>query len=268
MRALVFDSGVGGLTVAQAIRDLMPELIVDYAADSAFFPYGQRSDEELQQRLPEICSALVAHTHADILVIACNTASTLSLPAIRERVTCGLVGTVPAIRPAALMTKTGVIGVLATPGTVRRAYLDDLIRDFAADKTVLRQGSSRLVEIAEAAVAGGQVDVAGVAKEVGALFAQPGGSQIDVVVLGCTHFPLIRDAIAAACPTSTLLVDTGEAIARQVKRVAAGVKASDQAQSDAPQKAYVTGISANAAALRPALERFDYLDVEAFDPGR
>ena len=124
-RALVFDSGVGGLTIADELRKAAPDWIVDYAADSGFFPYGVKTDE-LRERLPRLCATLVGVAKPDVLVIACNTASTLSLDDIRARVTVPVVGTVPAIKPAAEQTRTGVIGILATPGTVRRAYLDDL----------------------------------------------------------------------------------------------------------------------------------------------
>ena len=153
-RALVFDSGVGGLTIADALRQAAPDWVVDYAADSGFFPYGVKSDEELRARLPGLCATLVDGAKPDVLVIACNTASTLSLDDIRAQVKVPVVGTVPAIKPAAEQTKTGVIGILATPGTVRRAYLDDLERQFAAGKTVIRRGSAGLVDIAERAVRG------------------------------------------------------------------------------------------------------------------
>src|SRR5690606_18425462 len=136
-RALVFDSGVGGLTIAAELRRAAPDWVVDYAADSGFFPYGIKTDEELRGRLPGLCAALVERAKPDVLVLACNTASTLSLADIRARVSVPVVGTVPAIKPAAEQTKTGVVGLLATPGTVRRAYLDDLERQFAAGKTVI-----------------------------------------------------------------------------------------------------------------------------------
>ena len=142
-RALVFDSGVGGLTIADELRKAAPDWIVDYAADSGFFPYGVKTDDELRERLPRLCAALVDVAKPDVLVIACNTASTLSLDAIRATVKVPVVGTVPAIKPAAEQTKTGVIGILATPGTVRRAYLDDLERQFAAGKIVGRRGGAR-----------------------------------------------------------------------------------------------------------------------------
>ena len=218
-RALVFDSGVGGLTIVDEIRRAAPEWIVDYAADSGFFPYGVKTDDELRARLPALCAALVERAKPDVLVIACNTASTLSLADIRARVSIPVVGTVPAIKPAAEQTKTGVIGILATPGTVRRAYLDDLERQFAAGKTVIRRGSAGLVDIAERAVRGQPVDQEQVAYAVKPLFDGPDGARMDIVVLACTHFPLIREAIRRACPPHVKLIDTGEAVARQAIRV-------------------------------------------------
>lgn len=259
-RALVFDSGVGGLTIAQAIRAAAPDWTVDYAADAAFFPYGTKSDEDLRARLPGLIAALVERARPDLVVIACNTASTLALAEIRAVVSVPVVGAVPAIRPAALMTKTGVIGVLATPGTVRRAYLDDLIRDFAADKTVIRRGSSALVTMAEQVVSGIAVDPAAIADEVRPIFDGPLGARIDVVVLACTHFPLIRAEIQAACPPDVQLVDTGEAVARQALRVAP----MTEREASAPV-AWVTGGAAKSAGLSSALGQFGYKIVTPVD---
>jgi glutamate racemase len=259
-RALVFDSGVGGLTIADEIRRAAPDWIVNYAADAGFFPYGVKSDDELRARLPMLCAALVERANPDVLVIACNTASTLSLTDIRAKIAVPVVGTVPAIKPAAEQTQTGVIGILATPGTVRRAYLDDLERQFAAGKTVIRRGSAGLVDIAERAVRGQAVDQEQVAYAVKPLFDGPDGSRIDIVVLACTHFPLIREAIQKACPPHVKLIDTGEAVARQVLRIA------PQTSRPAGEAiAYVTGGAANRAAMAPALKRFDYHTIEVVD---
>lgn len=259
-RALVFDSGVGGLTIADEIRRAAPGWTVDYAADSGFFPYGVKTDEELRGRLPGLCAALVGIAKPDVLVIACNTASTLSLADIRARVSVPVVGTVPAIKPAAEQTKTGVIGMLATPGTVRRAYLDDLERQYAKGKKVIRRGTAGLVDIAERAVRGQPIDQEQVAYAVKPLFDPPDGPNIDVVVLACTHFPLIRDAIQQACPPGVKLIDTGEAVARQALRVAPAGEASNL-----PAAAYVTGGAANRAAMAPALRRFGYHTIDVVD---
>jgi glutamate racemase len=259
-RALVFDSGVGGLTIAAELCKAAPEWVVDYAADSGFFPYGVKTDEELRARLPSLCAALVDVAKPDVLVIACNTASTLSLADIRERVVVPVVGTVPAIKPAAEQTKSGVIGILATPGTVRRAYLDDLEHKFASGVRVIRRGTAGLVDIAERAVRGQEVDQEQVAYAVKPMFDPPDGPRIDIVVLACTHFPLIRDAIAAACPPGVRLIDTGEAVARQVIRVAPH---TPRPLGDAV--AYVTGGAANRAAMQPALARFGFHAIEVID---
>ena len=259
-RALVFDSGVGGLTIAGEVRRAAPDWIVDYAADSGFFPYGVKTDQELRERLPGLCAALVNIAEPDILVIACNTASTLSLADIRAKVSIPVVGTVPAIKPAAEQTKTGVIGILATPGTVRRAYLDDLERQFASDKKVIRRGTAGLVDIAERAVRGQPVDQEQVTYAVKPLFDPPDGPNIDIVVLACTHFPLIRDAIQKACPPGVKLIDTGEAVARQALRVAPAGKSSGLSPA-----AYVTGGAANRAAMAPAFARFGYHAIDVVD---
>jgi glutamate racemase len=263
-RALVFDSGVGGLTIAEEIRRAAPDWVVDYAADAGFFPYGVKTDEELRGRLPALCAALVDVARPDVLVIACNTASTLSLADIRARMAAPVVGTVPAIKPAAEQTKTGVIGILATPGTVRRAYLDDLERQFASGRRVIRRGTAGLVDIAERAVRGQPVDQEQVAYAVKPLFDPPDGPKIDIVVLACTHFPLIRDAIQAACPAGVQLIDTGAAVARQALRVApesVGVTVP----AGIPLTAYVTGGAANRAAMAPALAGFGYTWIEVVD---
>lgn len=260
-RALVFDSGVGGLSVAAELKRAAPDWAVDYAADSGFFPYGVKSDEELRARLPGLCAELVAGAEPDVLVIACNTASTLSLADIRKAVSIPVVGTVPAIKPAAQMTKTNVIGILATPGTVRRAYLDDLEREFAQGVMVIRRGSAGLVDIAERAVRGQPIDQEQVAYAVRPLFEHFRGDQIDVVVLACTHFPLIRDAIQAACPPGVTLIDTGAAVARQALRVAPTTSAAGGGEAIA----YVTGGLANRAAMAPALARFGYARIAVMD---
>lgn len=259
-RALVFDSGVGGLTIAEAIRRAAPDWVVDYAADSGFFPYGLKTDNELKARLPGLCERLVREARPDVLVVACNTASTLSLADIRARVEIPVVGTVPAIKPAAELTRTGVIGVLATPGTVRRAYLDDLEREFARGVTVIRRGTAGLVDAAERSVRGMDIEPDAVANAVKPMFEGPDGARIDVVVLACTHFPLVREAIQAACPPGVRLIDTGEAVARQALRVA-----PETVTVDREAVAWVTGGVANRAALGPALERFGFRRVETLD---
>ncbi|WP_233355949.1 glutamate racemase [Henriciella aquimarina] len=218
-RVLVFDSGMGGLTVAREIMARAPGVAVDYAADTGFFPYGDKSDDALRARLPEVAARLVERARPDIFVIACNTASTLALDEVRARLDIPVVGTVPAIKPAAAESKTGVIGLLATPGTIRRQYTADLINEFARDVTVILHGSIELVRLAEAHAAGEPYDAAGFAAAQQPIFEAEDGDRLDTIVLACTHFPLVRDQLAASAPRPVRYIDSGAAIARQTLRV-------------------------------------------------
>ena len=218
-RVLVFDSGVGGLTVAGEIRALGPRLAVHYAADNAFFPYGDKSDDALRARLPRVAKALVDAVRPDVFVIACNTASTLALAEVRAALSIPVVGTVPAIKPAAKLTETGTIGLLATPGTIRRAYTAQLIEQFAFGRRVILHGSLELVKLAEAHARGEDVPPGAYAAAQAPLFNAEGADQIDTVVLACTHFPLVRGQLIATAPRAVSYIDSGAAIARQTIRV-------------------------------------------------
>ena len=218
-RVLVFDSGVGGLTVAGEIRALGPRLAVHYAADNAFFPYGDKSDDALRARLPRVAKALVDAVRPDVFVIACNTASTLALAEVRAALSIPVVGTVPAIKPAAKLTETGTIGLLATPGTIRRAYTAQLIEQFAFGRRVILHGSLELVKLAEAHARGEDVPPGAYAAAQAPLFNAEGADQIDTVVLACTHFPLVRGQLIATAPRAVSYIDSGAAIALQTIRV-------------------------------------------------
>jgi glutamate racemase len=220
-RVLVFDSGVGGLSVLDAIVASGHALEVDYVADNAWLPYGLKSDAELRARVPALLGSLAEQWRPDAVVVACNTASTIALDAVRAALTLPVVGVVPPIKPAAALTRTGVIGLLATPATVRRAYTDDLIAQFAADKTVVRYGSSALVEAAEQKLRGEPPDAAALRDALEGLFGAPGGGAIDVVALACTHFPLLTRELAAAAPRTCIWLDSGEAVARRLSHVTA-----------------------------------------------
>lgn len=224
-RALVFDSGVGGLSVVDAIVAAGGALEIDYVADTAWLPYGARSDADLRARVPALIAALVREWTPDAVVVACNTASTIALDAVRATISVPVVGVVPPIKPAAAMTRSGVIGLLATPATVVRPYTDNLIARFAADKQVIRFGSTALVAAAEAKLAGRDVDSAAVDEAIAALFDAPGGNRLDVVALACTHFPLLVDELAAAAPRRVAWLDSGAAIAARLADVA-GVSGS------------------------------------------
>ncbi|QSX41037.1 glutamate racemase [Shewanella cyperi] len=209
---LVFDSGIGGLSVLQEIRARLPEHEYCYLFDNARLPYGELSEQELISGCVCLIEDMVARCNAAVVVIACNTASTLVLPALRSRLSIPVVGVVPAIKPAAAMSHSGHIGLLATPGTVRRAYTHELIASHAKDSQVHLFGSSELVMMAEAKMAGQPVDLSTLSK----ILAPVKETEIDVLVLGCTHFPLLAEELSQVLGETIRLVDSGEAIARRV----------------------------------------------------
>jgi glutamate racemase len=211
---LIFDSGIGGLSVLKPIRSLLPDAPIVYVADSAFYPYGTKSESEIAGRLPEVLGQLSARYDPELIVIACNTASTIALDAVRETLRLPVVGTVPAIKPAATLSTTRVIGVLGTQATVRQPYVDRLAEEFASDCTILRHGSARLVDLAEAKLRGEATDIAEYRAILGGLLDQPKGGEMDVIVLACTHFPLVEQELQAAAPRPIHFVDGKEGIAR------------------------------------------------------
>jgi glutamate racemase len=212
---LFFDSGVGGLSVLGPTRALLPNAPIVYAADSAGFPYGKRTEADLASRVPALLGRLVERFHPRLAVIACNTASTIALDHVRSALDLPVVGTVPAIKPAAEMSKTRVIGVLGTEATVRQPYVDDLAAKFAPDCTIVRHGSPELVELAEAKLAGERIDMAAVRAAAQPMFDAPHGERIDTVVLACTHFPLLGKELTVAFPGISY-VDGGPGIARRI----------------------------------------------------
>ncbi|GLR64564.1 glutamate racemase [Marinospirillum insulare] len=214
---LVFDSGVGGLSVVQALKERLPSLPLVYACDNAAFPYGQKSAAWLKKRVLSVIASLIKEVEPSLIVLACNTASTLTLPELRMSCNLPVVGVVPAIKPAALMTRSGQIGLLATCGTVSRPYTEKLIKTFAADCEIIKVGSNRLVELAEVHLAGGKVADQDLLEILQPFLA---ASRLDTVVLGCTHFPLLQPHLArVAEQTGTApwqWIDSGAAIARRV----------------------------------------------------
>ncbi len=236
---MVFDSGVGGLSVVAEIRKRLPDLALDYVADDAFRPYGEKSAQALLERLPELLSVLDKMLTPDCIVIACNTASTTALTAIRDRVSTPIIGVVPAIKPAAELSRSGKIGVLGTPGTVKRDYVDELIHQFAGECDVLLQGSVKLVDFAERKLAGETVSIAAIKQEIAPLFTNEKGVGVDVVVLACTHFPLLREELCVASEQRVRWIDSGEAIARRVETVLSAV--SPNPYWDRPDTAFLIG---------------------------
>ena len=217
---LIFDSGVGGLSVLAEIRKALPSAPIVYAADSAGFPYGTKSPTQIAERLPGLLGRLAEHYDPALIVIACNTASTIALEAVRAALDLPVVGTVPAIKPAAALSKTRAIGVLGTEATIVQPYVDRLAAEFAADCAVVRHGSAELVELAEAKLRGEAGDPSAYARILGGLLSLPGGDRIDTVVLACTHFPLVRKELLAAAPRPIAFVDGNRGIARRARWLA------------------------------------------------
>jgi glutamate racemase len=250
---LIFDSGVGGLSVLRPIRELLPTAPIVYVADSAGYPYGTRSAAEIEARVPALLGRLVERFDPELIVIACNTASTIALDAVRAALDLPIVGTVPAIKPAAERSKSRVIGVLGTEATVRQPYVDRLSQEFASDCRVLRYGSAELVDLAEAKLRGEATDPAAYRAILDGLLAQPGGDQMDTVVLACTHFPLVGEELQAAAPRPFDFLDGSEGIARRTAWLT-----RDHVWPDAapPGLALFTRTSPALEVYRPGLERF------------
>lgn len=210
---LVFDSGVGGLSVARCIHETLPGAELVYLADNAGFPYGDQPESLVIERCTILVRRALEEIPCDVVVVACNTASTVVLPRLRALIDVPVVGVVPAIKPAAGRTANRRIGVLATPATVRRPYLDRLIDEFAGDCLVERVGHPALVCWAEQLVCGIPVPEA----ELRETLAPLKRSGVDTVVLGCTHYPLLLDALKTVLPEIRHWVDSGDAIARRVQ---------------------------------------------------
>jgi glutamate racemase len=221
-RILVFDSGLGGLTVLEAIIQKLPDAELSFAADDAVFPYGRLSEGDLVARVVAVMDRLIEMTGPDLVVIACHTASTLVLPPLRARYPhLAFVGTVPAIKPAAALSRSRLVSVLATPGTVARQYTHDLVARFAGNCAVTLVGSPRLASLAEAAMRGEAVEDAAILPEmVGAFVETEARGRTDAVVLACTHYPLLLDRFTRLAPWPVTWVDPAPAIARRAAEVA------------------------------------------------
>lgn len=211
-RVLVFDSGVGGLSVSASIHQALPGVELVYLADNAGFPYGDKSEQVVIDRCCRLIGQCLAQWPCDVVVVACNTASTVALPHLRAMTDVPVVGVVPAVKPAVACTRNGRIGLLATPATVRRPYLDDLVKEFAGDCEVVRLGHPGLVRWAEALVAGAEPPQA----ELDQVMAPLRTAAVDTVVLGCTHYPLLLPWLRKSLPAVTTWVESGDAIARRV----------------------------------------------------
>ncbi len=259
-RALVFDSGIGGLSVLDAITASGRAIELDYVADNAWLPYGLKDDAALRARVPGLLAELAAQWRPDLVVLACNTASTIALEQTRAALSIPVIGVVPPIKPAAKLTATGTIGLLATPATIQRAYTTDLIAEFAAGRRVLGFGSATLVEAAEQKLRGALINKAAIEEAIEGLFGVEGGAEIDVVALACTHFPLLTQELASAAPRACVWLDSGAAIARRLLQVLGA-----EAGAARGQRAGFTDITA-ARALAPAFAQRGFSSLSEIGP--
>ncbi|GFM31195.1 glutamate racemase [Novosphingobium sp. PY1] len=253
---LLFDSGVGGLTVLEEVRKLQPAMPVIYAADTAGLPYGTKSEAQVAARVAGLLGRMTERFKPRLVCIACNTASTIALGMVRDVLEVPIVGTVPAIKPAAAMTRSGVIGLLGTEATIRQAYVDRLEHEFAADKILLRHGAPGLVEAAEAKLRGEPVDMRIIREACEALRSRPDGERIDTVVLACTHFPLLRIELAEVFGPNVRFVHGAAGIARQIARLTDEQACTRQV----PDRALFTGPEGTPGAYREALANFGLIE--------
>jgi glutamate racemase len=256
---LVFDSGLGGLTVFREITKTHPGARFIYAADDAFFPYGRHTETELTSRVVAVMGDLITTHRPDVVVVACNTASTLVLPELRHRFEVPFVGTVPAIKPACAASKSKLVSVLGTKGTVAREYTKVLIRNFAQGCDVTLVGSAQLAGIAEAALAledSESIKDAAIAAEIAPCFIDDGNRRTDTVVLACTHFPLLLDRLKRNAPWGVDWIDPAPAIARRVADILRPVPSAGSLNAHA---VFTSGRTPSAG-LVSALARFGIVE--------
>jgi glutamate racemase len=255
IKILVFDSGVGGLTVYREIAAARSDAAYVYVADDAGFPYGNQAETVLIARIIDVIGQAIVEHAPDLVVIACNTASTLALGELRARFLVPFVGTVPAIKPACAQSTTKRIAVLGTQATVSREYTRALIREFAAGSDVMLVGSSHLATFAEAELAGAPVPDASIKAEIADCFVDADARRTDTVVLACTHYPLLTDRFKANAPWPVDWLDPAPAIAR---RVADLMRAKPRGSPPAPPRIVFTSGRAPPPALVAALSGYGF----------
>jgi glutamate racemase len=250
---LVYDSGLGGLTVFSELRKARPDAHFVYTADTAVFPIGELAESELVARVIAVMDWLVSVHAPDLVVIACNTASTAVLPHLRQRFAIPFVGTVPAIKPASERSGSKRFSVLATPGTVARDYTRDLVETYARGCRVTLVGSRRLASLAEAELAGEPAPDEAIRAEIAPCFVTDEGGRTDVVVLACTHYPLLLPRLRTLAPWPVTWLDPAPAIARRVVQLLGEPIRDDGEEADEDAIAVFTGGAGLTPALRDAL---------------
>lgn len=246
------------------MRKALPNARLIYAADMAGIPYGTKTEAEVAARVTGLLGRMAERYRPRLACIACNTASTIALGMVRDVLEIPIVGTVPAIKPAAAMTTTGVIGLLGTQATIRQSYVDNLESAFASDKRLIRVGAPGLVDVAEAKLRGKPVDMSIVERAVAELKSREGGDQIDTIVLACTHFPLLKDEITACFASqfgrAVQCIDGSAGIARRVAHLTDGQQFSGPERS----MAVTTGPLDQFADLAPLLAKYGIDQIDRF----
>ena len=261
-RILIFDSGIGGLSITDEIKARSPDVAVTYVADNRIYPYGTLSEQALIERITHLFPRLIERFQPEAIVIACNSASTLVLDHLRALTAIPVIGVVPAIKPAALHSHTRVIGLLATPGTVSRAYTDRLIHAFASHCRVIRVGSHELVDEAENKLRGEPVNREAIAQVLTPFTAEPA---LDIVVLGCTHFPFLKPELGELLGAQVNLIDSGEAIARRTDYILSSLPAA-ALHPHTPEDCFIfTKDHESAHRLTPHLFQRGFASVEFID---
>ena len=261
-RVLFLDSGVGGLSVYKAVKALNPDVEAYYLFDNECFPYGNKGDHFLIKRIEALLEKASKIFDLSAIVVACNTASTVALPELRLNIKLPIVGVVPAVKPAAKLSKNKIIGLLATPGCLSREYTNNLIKNFASDCKVIKVGDAHLAEIAEDRLSTGVVDKAGIEKIIKPFTSLSKDERPDTIVLGCTHYPFVKDVLEELLP-EVRYVDSGEAIGRRVKNV---VKEAKFIETERIQnKAFYTGVLKNYTDREKMVKEFGFVSLEKFE---
>lgn len=263
---LLFDSGVGGLTVLGELRKALPDAPVIYAADYAGLPYGTKTEAQVAARVAGLLGRMAERYQPRLACIACNTASTIALGMVRDVLEIPIVGTVPAIKPAALSSKSGVIGLLGTEATIRQPYVDRLEAQFLNGGTLLRHGAPDLVDEAENKLRGLPVDRAVLRAALEGISGGDKGLWIDHVVLGCTHFPLLREELENVAvfdlgwSPDVRFIDGSEGIARRIASLTDG----QRFERSVPDRAVTTGDLARFRELAPVFARHGIDELKEF----
>ncbi|MEM1053593.1 MAG: glutamate racemase [Pseudomonadota bacterium] len=263
---LLFDTGVGGLSVLGEVREALPDAPVIYACDYAGLPYGEKTEAQVAARVAGLLGRMTERYSPRLACIACNTASTIALGMVRDVLEIPVVGTVPAIKPAAESTRTGIIGLLGTAGTIRQRYVDELEREFASQKTLLRHAAPELVGEAERKLRGQKPNRKVLARALEALTENDHTMGIDHVILGCTHFPLIREDLKDVAvfdlgwSPDIRYIDGAAGIAHRI----AHLLKDETFQRGGPDRAITTGEPSALEELRPILSTYGIDQIERF----